>query len=408
MKIQAFIARKMLNNSGQVSLLRTLTWISVGGISLGVALLIIVLSVFNGFFNVIEDLLAGWDPDVRIERFDRRPFQSDSLVNSFQDWPELAMISPFVEGKALLANPKKRDKVVLVRGVEMERFFQLQAVKDNLEDGNLDLSVRKGRVGLLMGQRLAYDLAIHVDDAVGLTSASGMQKQLTQFALPRSVPFEVRGIFNMEEVFEGSSVFVDLRTAQRLFDTRTAVHGLDIQLSNRKDADRIKAQLMEQLPAGLVAKTWYDLQKPVYDVMRLEKKAAFIFLMLIVAVAVLNIVGSLSMIVIRKRMDIGVLRTLGLSRADIRAIFLRQGLRIGLIGSGLGTILGLFGAWLQKSYKVVKLSDAFIIDAYPIAIQAGDLAVVVLGALLCCLLASFYPARKAADLAIVDAIRELG
>lgn len=404
MFIQSHIAGKMLRSTGELALLRSLTWISIGGISIGVALLIIVLSVFNGFFNVVQSVLTSWDPDLKIEQVQGRNFDASFALEKISSVEEIVQASPYIEGKALLAGPQQRDKVVIVRGVDLQNFFQLQAIEDNVEAGNLDVSVKQGRVGLLMGRNLAYDLGLHVNDEVALLSAAGMKKRLTQFAAPKAVSFEIRGIFKMQELFEGSVVFTSLPYASRLFETKGEVNAIDIKLKNRAEAETLKQEITALLGPNFMVKSWYDIQKPVYDVMQLEKWASFVLLMIIILVAVLNIIGSMSMIVIQKRRDIAVLRTLGLVASEIKTIFLLQGLRIGGIGALVGLVLGFSGAWLQKTYKIVTLSDAFIIDAYPIEIIWTDVVLVVLGAVVFCLLASLYPSTKASKTAISDAL----
>lgn len=404
MFIQSHIAGKMLRSTGELALLKSLTWISIGGISIGVALLIIVLSVFNGFFTVVQSVLSSWDPDLKIEHSKGQFFDASSVLEQLTTIDHIAQVSPYIEGKALLAGPQQRDKVVLVRGVDLANFFQLQAIEDNVKAGNLDVSVNAGRVGLLMGQNLAFDLGLHVNDEVGLLSAAGMKKRLTQFAAPKAVPFEIRGIFKMQELFEGSIVFTSLPYASRLFETKGQVNAIDLKIANRDDAEQLKQKVAALIGSEYVVRSWYDIQKPVYDVMQLEKWASFVLLMIIVLVAVLNIIGSMSMIVIQKRRDIAVLRTLGLVASEIKTIFMLQGLRIGGIGAGIGLVLGFSGAWLQKTYKLVTLSDAFIIDAYPIEILWTDVVLVVFGAILFCLLASLYPSTKAAKTAISEAL----
>ena len=139
--------------------------------------------------------------------------------------------------------------------------------------------------------------------------------------------------------------------------------------------------------------------------MYLEKWSSYVILMIIVLVAVLNIIGSLTMIVIQKNRDIGVLLTMGFTPADIKNIFIRQGLYIGLIGCFIGGGMGLLLSWLQKEYGLIKLSSAFIIDAYPASINIGDVSIILAGSLILCLLASWYPARRASKVEPADAIR---
>lgn len=404
MILSAHIASKLLKSTGELALLRVLTLISTSGVAIGVAMLVVVLSVFNGFFTVVQDLMLTWDPDIRIERTDGSYFEQEELSQLLELEADIVEWYPFIEGKALMNGAQKDDKVVIVRGVDIDRFFQLQSIQNNLEAGSMQVNYQNGRLGILVGRSLAYDMGLRVKDQVRLVSAAGMKKRLTQFAAPRSAPFEIRGIFKMQDLFEGSVIFTDLAYASRLFETKGAVSAADLRITKRDEAERIKAKLNDLLPDHFVVKTWYDLQKPIYDVMKLEKWASYFLLMIIVFVAVLNIVGSMSMIVIRKRKDIAVLRTLGLAKSEIQRIFLWQGLRIGLTGASSGLVLGLFGAWIQLKYKLIKLSDAFIIDAYPIQIVWTDVLLICSGAIIFCVLASIYPSRKASTMPVAESL----
>jgi lipoprotein-releasing system permease protein len=257
-----------------------------------------------------------------------------------------------------------------------------------------------------MNEQLMADLNLHVGDLVVLLSADGMRKSLTQFSLPRSYRFEVRGVYSRLQIAaEGPSVFIDKEAGQRLFEMRNKISGIDLRLQKTEQASSIKERLEHILGSGFSVSTWYDLQKPLYDVMYLEKWSSYLILMIIVIVAVLNIVGSLTMIVVQKNRDIGVLLTMGFTPSDIKSMFMRQGLYIGLIGGGCGGGLGLLLSWLQKQYGLIKLSSAFIISAYPVSISLWDVSVVLLGSLLLCILASWYPAKRASLVQPADAVR---
>ncbi|NBC03463.1 MAG: FtsX-like permease family protein, partial [Bacteroidetes bacterium] len=171
-------------------------------------------------------------------------------------------------------------------------------------------------------------------------------------------------------------------------------------------AEEVKADLQGIIGNEYMIETWYDLQKPLYDVMYLEKWGSYFILMIIVLVAVLNIVGSLTMIVIQKKRDIGVLISMGMTPKKIKKIFQSQGLQIGLIGCGIGGVIGIALTLAQQEFGLVKLSSSFIIDAYPVAIQISDIVIVLIGTMLLCLLASWYPAARAASVEPADAVRD--
>jgi len=406
MKTTGFIARRYLFSKKHISLISTLTIISIIGVTIGTTLLIVVLSVFNGFFDVIKGMLLQNDPDIRIESVESDSFLfTGDLQKKLSSIPEITAMSSYVDGKALLTHKKSGDKVVPVRGISTDEYFKVNDLRNSITSGSSDLTVRNKKPGIIINSELSTQHDLQVGDQIVLLSADGMRKSLTQFSLPRNYRFEIRGVYSRLQITEGSAVFIDKEAAQRLFEMRNTVTGIDLRLKDTDQAEKLKNRLETILGSNFTVSSWYNLQQPLYDVMYLEKWSSYVILMIIVLVAVLNIVGSLTMIVIQKNRDIGVLLTMGFTPSDIKNIFVRQGFYIGIIGCVIGGGLGLLLSWLQKQYGLIKLSSAFIIDAYPVSINYVDVSVVLLGSLVLCLLASWYPARRAASVEPADAIR---
>jgi len=406
MKNSGFIARRYLFSRKHVSLISTLTFISITGITIGTALLIVVLSVFNGFFDVIKSFLLSYDPDVRIEASGQATFaQNEAIMEQIRSLPEVKVISPYVEGKALLAMEGVQNEVVDVKGIERDSFFQLVDIEESITSGVFDISVRNRTPGIIVHDDLKNRLRLNIEDDIALLSAAGMKNALTQITVPQTFRFDLRGSYFLQQVAGGPKVFVDIEAAKRLFKSRNQISGIDLKLYKNEDAESVKKELSGVLGADFKISSWYDLQKPLYDVMYLEKWGSFVILILIVIVAVLNIIGSLTMIVIQKQRDIGILMSMGYSQAGIKSIFRKQGLYIGLIGCGIGGALGLLLSWAQMKFGLVKLSSAFIIDAYPVLISPVDVVIILSVSLILCLLASWYPAHRAAQVQPADAVR---
>ena len=406
MEYTGFIARRYLFSKKHISLISTLTTISIVGVSIGTALLIVVLSVFNGFFDVIKGLLLSTDPDIRIEYVNESFFsESEELNQSLSEIPEIQIISPYVQGKALMVYGNDQNEVVQVKGVKQDKFFVFSQDPNKVTSGVFDTSVKNRRPGVLMSDGLMNNYGIHLNEELALLSARGMRRALTQISLPRIYRFQVRGTYSMTQVTSGEVVIIDMVAAQRLFNARNKVSGIDIKLDKNENAEQVKSELSAKLGPDYKISTWYDLQKPLYDVMYLEKWGSYIILMIIVIVAVLNILGSLTMIVIQKQRDIGLLISMGVSSDDIKKIFRKQGLYIGMIGCGIGGSLGFLLSWLQNKFGLIKLSSAFIIDAYPSEISAFDISVVLVASLLLCVLASWYPSIRASKIKPAEALR---
>lgn len=401
-----FIARRYLFSRKHISLISTLTYISIAGVTIGTALLIVVLSVFNGFFDVIKTLLLSYDPDIRIESSSAPIFsENQKLIDELASIPEISVFSPYVEGKALLSYGNDRNTVVDVKGIDTQKFYELVNIEESVTTGVFEVEVRNRKPGAVIPEQLKSEMLLNPGDEIALLSASGMKKALTQITVPRSYRFDVRGAYFLQQVANGPQVFVDIKAAQRLFNSRNGISGVDVKLFNNADAAYVKAILAERLGNDYKISTWYDLQKPLYDVMNLEKWGAYVILMIIVVVAVLNIIGSLTMIVIQKRRDIGILISMGYSKSSIKAIFRKQGLYIGLIGCGIGGSLGFLLTWLQQEFGIIKLSSAFIIEAYPVDVRLLDISVILIGSLILCLAASWFPSKRASEIQPAEAVR---
>lgn len=451
MNISRKIARRYLFAKKHVSLLSVLTYISVSGITIGAALLISVLSIFNGFFTVIQGFLLGYDPALRVESIGGPVLEwNEKMAQLLKEDSRIIDFTPFVEGMALLRTrtlsgvQPYENKVVEIKGIPAklsagyttsgDEPMSLDNIKDvagssgsmdqkaidineeqgflenlPLKSGDKDLSVLQGRSGILIPEYLRAELQLDLGDEVVLLSARHMQKALTQISIPRSMIFTVRGVYELPYISSPPPILLDISAAHRLFLTRNKISGMDISLQDIQQAEEVKASLAsvknDLFGSAIALKTWYDLQKPLYDVMYLEKWGAFVVLMIIILVAALNILGSLSMIVLQKKRDIGVLRSMGLTAKQVQAIFIQQGLIIGLIGALLGALLGLGFCYLQDTFGLLKLSSAFIIDAYPVDIQWTDVLLIMLGTLGLSLLASWLPARNAAKVHPARVIR---
>jgi lipoprotein-releasing system permease protein len=403
------IARRYLASRREVSLISIITGISMTGVTLGVAALIVVLSVMNGFYDVVRDLLVSLDPHVRVVNAQGQGVaHADSLLRLARETKHVTAAAPYVEGKALLLSrgASGGNRVVRVRGVDAS---MMESAAPTMAMGTFDLGTGvTGTPGIVLNRRLGQRMgAIPGREAqsasvVGLLSAPAIERTLTNvFASPPIRRFDVRGLFQVRGASEEKRVFVSLSEAQRLFRTQDRVTGIDLRLDNLERAGAVKAALQRKLDGDRYAvQTWYDLQKSLYDVMRLEKWGASAILGLIVIVAAFNIVGSLTMVVIEKRTDIGALQAMGASQADVRRVFLFEGALIGAVGTGLGLVLGLGLAFLQKYYEVVPMAQAesFLIDAYPVAVQPLDIALITVVAFGLCVLAALYPAARAASI----------
>ncbi len=404
---RTLIARRYLASRRQVSLISIITGISMVGVVLGVAALIVVLSVMNGFYDFVRDLMVSIDPHVRVVSAEEGGLaHADSLLRIARGLEHVERAAPYVEGKALFAHESGIDasQVVVVRGVEAEALGGMSSLVEEAGLGRFDLAAEDGTPGIVVGMSLARRFGVlppsdlSAPSTVGLLSAPAIERTFTQLFGGAPVRrFAVRGLYEMQGTRDAERVFIALGEAQRLFRMGDEVTGIELRLDDIDRAEAVKAALQERLGPRFTVETWYDLQGALYDVMRLEKWAASAILLLIIVVAAFNIVGSLTMVVIEKRRDVGVLQAMGVSRRDIRRIFMTEGLLIGAIGTGAGVALGLALALLQQYFKLVPLAGAesFLISAYPVAVRPLDVVLIAAASLALCVLAAVYPARRA-------------
>jgi lipoprotein-releasing system permease protein len=412
------IAARYLFSAKRVSLISIITGLSTVGVALGVAALIVVLSVMNGFFDFVRDLMVALDPHVRVESTDARGLADAGEIERLAlSYDEVASASAFVEGRAVLVQRRttgRANTVVTVRGVAPEATAGMKAAMRTGAFNVGPADAHGGAPGIVLNAGLgrSQGLVPRSDDTaprIGLISAAGIEQSLTQvFSVPRLHWFAVRGLFDMQAAQQDARAYIGVPQAQRLFQMEGRVSGVDIRLHDIEQADAVKERLQATLDAeAFTVRTWYDLQRALFDVMQLEKWGAWAILFLIVIVAAFNIVGSLTMVVIEKRRDVGVLQAMGVSKRDIRYIFMAEGALIGAVGTGTGAALGLGLAWAQQQYALVPLSraESFLIDAYPVAIQFTDVGAVIGLSFGLCIAAALYPAVRAAAVPPAQAIQ---
>ena len=423
MDFRLLIARRYLASRRRITLVSVISGLSVAGVALGVTALIVVLSVMNGFFDVVRDLLVSFDPHVRIEAAEGRTLNDpEALLAAARQFGDVESAAAYIEGKALLTYQGAQGvtQVVVVRGVDPDAIVTAEAdrrLADAIVSGTFSLA-RAGEPplpGIVVGSSLAMQLGVYpgIDgnggSRVSLLSGPGLERLLTQpIGLPPQQPFTVRGLYELQPTYDRNHVFVSIDEAQRLFRMPGQVTGVELRLYDLDRAGAVRDELQAILDPDLYrVSTWYDLQRALYDVMRLEKWGATFILLLIIVVAAFNIVGSLTMIVIEKRRDLGALRAMGASAGDVRRIFLLEGLLVGGLGTGIGLVLGLGLTLLQQMTGLVPLAEAeaFIIDSYPVSIRAVDVVVITVVAMSLCTLAAIYPATRAASIQPALAVR---
>ncbi len=407
MRYERFIAKRYLRSKQQTLFINIIMLVSVIGITVGVAALIVILSVFNGFSKVVSDVLIGFDPHVRILPAQGRSMTlSDSTKELLDTHKQVKGWAPYVESKALIV-ARSANRIAVVKGVVDTLIAGVSGVRDAVVLGEFDLQPFNGRPGIVLGMALADKLGVVVGSEVTVVSPIGIDAMVMQYGQPDMRKFTVVGIYDSRnKEYDTHYAFIDFDIAGRLFQMRRGMSGIELRLASIADADRARASLAGQLGNDVSVLTWYDLHKDLYSVMQIERWSAFIILSLIIGVASFNILGSLTMGVIEKRRDIGVLKSLGATNRSIMRVFMFEGVLVGTIGTVLGIIIGLVVCYLQIEYKLFPLDpNVYIIPAIPIDVRWSDFFAVGGASMLLSMLSALYPAYRAARLLPVEAIR---
>jgi lipoprotein-releasing system permease protein len=408
-KLPLWIAARYLRTRRQSAFITVLTGISVGGVAVGVTALLTVLAVMNGFENEVQTRIAGTDAHVvLLGETAAGVSEPAELAEELAGLPGVEGVAPFTYTKAMIFHDGLTEGLI-VKGVDLRAERAVTTVGRNIRPPIDSIPVRTagGEPGIVLGTELAGRLAARVGDRVVLASLTEGGASPLGFT-PRLKEFRVVGIFTSGlYTYDSSLGFTSIPAAQGFFQLGDAVTGIAVRITEMFSAPAVAEELLQAVyRPGLRANNWIELNRNLFTWMKLEKAVMFLILALIVLVAAFNIISTLFMVVLEKRRDIGVLRSLGARRRTVLAVFLAEGLLIGALGTALGVALGSVLIAVLKRYPFVRLpGDVYFIERLPVRPEAGDFAAVVLAALALCLLAALYPAWRASLLDPVEAIR---
>ncbi|HOX09831.1 MAG TPA: ABC transporter permease [Candidatus Omnitrophota bacterium] len=393
MRYELLIASRYITAKRKEKFISIISLISVLGVGVGVCALIVVIGVMSGFDNELREKVIGANSHLVVEQEGGMDDPEGVIQKIKAASPEIISAAPFLDGQAF-AKVGGSMQGVVVRGIVPEEESKVSKVGDYMRSGSI-LGAANG--GMLIGSEFASRFGLKIGDSVSIISpAEGTDKD-----------FRIAGIFNSGYYeYDSGLLFVGLKDAQALFGAGEKIGGIGIRIGDAFRAQSLRAELQKQLRFPYYVKSWIDLNKSLFAALKLEKVTMFWILALIVAVACLNIASTLIMVVMEKTRDIGILKSIGSTNASVMAIFTLQGFIIGLIGTALGVAGGLGLGYLLEKYQFIKLpKDTYYIDRFPVDIQAGDVAAIVVAALAVSLLACVYPAWQASKLNTVDALR---
>ena len=404
MQTPTFIALRYLRSRSHSRFISLISYLSIGGVTIGVAALIIVLSVMNGFEVEVRSRILGADAHLRLGSYGEHGLPDwQNAAQIVHSVPHVTGVSPFIFDKGMLRVGNSSEGV-LIRGVDPGTLSQVSELPQHIYSGRLDFS-RDGMPGILLGRFLAERMEVTVGDTVVLFSPAGMT---STFSAPAVKKFVITGIFQTGLFeFDDAITYIDISTARELFRRGDNVDGLEIKLDDMYQAAKVKPIIEQKITGPYYVQTWFELRRTLFSWMKIEKWMWTTILSLVIIVAAFNILSTLIMVAMEKRRDIGILKAMGARDRDVARIFSAQGLIVGLIGSFLGTLLGFLICLGQLHFKWIALpSDIYFLDALPVKMEPLDFALVIVIAVVLSYLGAVYPARRAAALLPVDAIRE--
>ena len=401
MNFPFYIARRYLFSKKSTHAINVISLISVLGVAVATMALVVVLSGFNGFSDLVASFFTNFDPQLKIEATKGKAMPADDpLLVKVKHLPGVEVATECVQDQALAVYHDKQA-MVTVKGVE-DNFDSLTHISNILYgDGDFTLHVANLQYGVI-GIRLAQDLGtgvtwqdylqIYAPQREGQYDASNPTNAFVKDSLvsPGAL-FQVK-----QSKYDQGYIITSIDFARRIFNRQGEITSLELRMKPGVDIDNAKEEIHAMLGDKYKVLDRYEQQADTFNIMRIEKLFAYVFLTFILMVACFNIIGSLSMLIIDKKNDVITLRNLGATDGQIRRIFLFEGRMISAAGAVIGIVLGLILCWLQQTYGLVQLGDQagnFVVNAYPISVHPEDILLIFLTVILVGWLTVWYPVR---------------
>ncbi|MDY5487073.1 MAG: lipoprotein-releasing ABC transporter permease subunit [Desulfovibrio sp.] len=407
MSFEFFVARRYLFSHRKQAFIYVISLMSIIGVALGVAALVVVLGVYNGLTTDMRDKILGANAHGIVlsyipDAFGKNPGLRDEILRT----PGVTGATPFIYTEVMLSSGDG-VKGLMLRGVDPRTAPGVLSMLKAIKKGSINgLETGDGTPGIIVGEELAKHIGLGMGSRVNLLSPSG--EKTTAGFQPRIRPFEVAGIFKtgMYE-YDSSLAFVTLDAARELLGLDPGfLSGIEITVDDVYRADEITKELTDNIGNPFYARSWMDMNANLFAALKLEKIGMFILLIMVVLIGSFSIVATLVMLVMEKTRDIAVMMSMGATRKMIRRIFMYQGTIIGFVGTMLGYALGLTVGYLLKRYQFIKLPEnVYTLDHLPIIITVPDVLIIGGAAMLLCFLSTLYPARQASRLKPADALR---
>ncbi len=380
--------------------INVISWISIVAMIIGTAVLILVLSVFNGFEGLVKSLYSSFYTDLKVLPSSGKIIPvSEEQLRKIRALTAVRNVSLVVEEKALLQNGDYQS-VIYLKGVD-ENYQYVAGVANSVVKGNFDLG-DENSPSLVLGAGIESAVGVQSDRNLFPLVVYLPRKDAQNLADPMNAissdTINTSGTFVIQQDFDNKYAITNLAFIKLMLGMEpNQFSGLEIALHDPEKADATKQAIIDIFDEGYLVQTRYEQNQSLYSVMRAEKWVIYAILSLILIVAAFNMIGALTMLVLEKEKDISVLHALGANRNFIQKIFLSEGILIAIIGGGIGMIMAALAAWLQIQFKLIPLQGgSFLIDYFPVTLQLKDFLLVGTTVFIIAVLAAWIPSRKAA------------
>ena len=396
-----YIARRYLFSKKKTNAINVISIISVTGVAVATMALVIVLSVFNGFHDLVASFVTNFDPQLKVVPVEGKTAPADDpILTKIRHLPQVDVATECVEDQAL-AMYRDKQAMVVVKGVD-DNFDQLTHIKEILYgDGEYSLHAANLQYGIL-GIRLANTLGTSADFGDYLRIYAPQREGQFDVMSPEE-GFVVDSLLSPgvgfavnQSKYDRNYIVTSVTFARLLFGQDGMLSSLELRLKDGSDLDAVKSEMRKIAGTKYKVLDRFEQQADTFKIMQIEKVMAYIFLTFILIVACFNIIGSLSMLIIDKKKDVETLRSLGADDRQVKRIFLFEGRMISALGALLGIGLGLLLCWLQQSYGLVKMgerSGSFVVNAYPVSVHYDDVLFIFLTVMAVGWIAVWYPVR---------------
>jgi lipoprotein-releasing system permease protein len=423
MSYEFFVSLRYLRAKRKQVFVSVITFISIAGIFLGVAALIIVLAVMNGFETDLRNKILGINSHIVLMEYNGPMQQYPQIIKNIENVPGVVATTPFIYSQAMVKSGNSASGVVL-RGLALESAFQVITL-GKMKEGRMDFlqvdkrpaeRIESGLIdlpGVIVGKELAKNLGIFLYQPLSIVSPTGVATPMG--TIPRMKRFLVVGIFDSGFYeYDSTLAFVSLKDCQEFLNMGERVTGVEIRVNDIYKADVIAKAIERKLGFPYWARHWMEMNKNLFAALRLEKRVMFIILSLIVLVAAFNIITTLIMVVMEKSKDIAILKSMGATAKSIMKIFILQGVIIGAVGTLLGAAGGITIALNLSRISVfvenllgIKIlpGDVYYLNELPSRVNYGDVSIIIAGSLLICFLSTIYPSWRASKLDPAEALR---